>query len=39
MEKPCWIMHQTSKGEILATCKKCPWFLKNNPKLNQNEIY
>jgi hypothetical protein len=34
----CWILNQISKGDgckILGTCKRCPWFLKNNPVFNR----
>jgi len=40
--EPCWILNQIVKKKdrykILDTCKHCPWFLKNNPGLNQNNI-
>ncbi len=32
----CWILNQIVKKKdrckILDTCKRCPWFLKNNPQ-------
>jgi len=30
----CWVLNQIGKRDgcqILGTCKRCPWFLKNNP--------
>jgi hypothetical protein len=38
MKEPCWITYQAAGGcTILATCKSCPWFLKNNPD-QKNDI-
>jgi hypothetical protein len=39
-EKPCWILNKIGNTDgcaILGTCKSCPWFLKNNPHLNQKQ--
>jgi len=33
-KEPCWVLNVVGKNggeKILASCRRCPWFLKNNP--------
>jgi hypothetical protein len=40
MNEPCWVLNQTGdRRGVLDSCKHFPWFLKNNPDLNQNTAY
>lgn len=33
-EKPCWILNKSKNG-ILHVCKGCPYYLKNNVKIDK----
>jgi len=38
VKESCWVLNQVGGRDgcsILNTCKRCPWFLKNNFNLNK----
>ena len=38
-EEPCWVLNQLGGRDgcaILGPCKRCSWFLKNNPQFENN---